>query len=232
MREVIAVRHVSFEDLGTLAQPLQALGYGISYVDAGREALSVERLANADLLIVLGGPISANDETLYPFLADERQAIEQRITQGKPTLGLCLGAQLIARALSARVYPANAPEIGWSTIELTEAGRNSCLRHLDGLPVIHWHGETFDLPPAAVHLARTASCEHQAFQLDRHTLALQFHPEVEAAGLESWYIGHTLELSQTGIDINLLRQQSRERAPALATAAHDCLSDWLQQQTN
>lgn len=232
MREAIAIRHVAFEDLGTLAQSLQALGYGIGYVDAGREALSVERLANADLLIVLGGPISANDETLYPFLVDERRAIEQRIEQGKPTLGLCLGAQLIARALGARVYPAGAPEIGWSTIELTQAGHDSCLRHLDGLPVIHWHGETFDLPPGAVHLARTASCEHQAFQLDGHTLALQFHPEVDAAGLESWYIGHTLELSQAGIDINLLRQQSRERVPALAAAAHECLKEWLQQQTN
>ncbi|MCS3904231.1 GMP synthase (glutamine-hydrolyzing) [Methylohalomonas lacus] len=232
MREAIAIRHVAFEDLGSLAQYLPALGYDIRYIDAGREPLSLEHLTNTDLLIVLGGPISANDEALYPFLAEERQAIEQRIEQKKPTLGLCLGAQLIARALGARVYPAAAPEIGWAPVELTAAGRNSCLRHLDGLPVIHWHGETFELPPTAVHLARSASCEHQAFQLEQHTLALQFHPEVDAAELESWYIGHTLELTQAGIDINLLRQQGRERAPALAAAAHDCLSDWLRQQTN
>lgn len=229
MRKAITIRHVPFEDLGTLVQFLRHHDYDYSYIDAGREPLPIAELKTTDLLIVMGGPVSANDENVYPFLAELRQIIASRIEHRMPTLGICLGAQIIARACGVAVYANPCKEIGWSPVELTTAGMQSCLRHLQNIPVLHWHGETFAIPEVAEHLAQTALCNNQAFQIERHTLGLQFHPEVTAEGLESWYIGHTVELNQAGIDINRLRQMSRNHAPPLATAADSCFSEWLQQ---
>lgn len=229
MRKAFAIRHVPFEDLGTLAQSLNHHGYDYTYIDAGREQLPVTDLEAANLLIVMGGPISANDENIHPFLTELRQIIANRMEHRMPTLGICLGAQIIARACGAAVYANARQEIGWSPLELTPAGMQSCLRHLQDIPVLHWHGETFAIPETAEHLAQTTICKNQAFQIDRHTLGLQFHPEVTANGLESWYIGHTLELSQAGIDINSLRRMSQDHVPSLAAAADACFSDWLQQ---
>ncbi len=227
MRNALVIRHVAFEDLGLLADIIKHFDYQIRYLDAGRDEFTQETLTTADLLIVLGGPISANDEANYPFLTIERQAVAERIAADGATLGLCLGAQIIARALHANVNPGPAKEIGWSSLTLTTQGKDSCLRHLMEQPVLHWHGETCELPPAAEHLASTEVCSNQAFRIGNQILALQFHPEVTADDLESWYIGHTLELESAGIDIPTLRQQSHEYAPPLAAAAARLFTEWL-----
>lgn len=227
MRDALVIRHVAFEDLGTLGNLLPRCNYRIHYIEAGQQALPDDKLQSTDLLVILGGPISANDENDYPFLHELHASIAQRIHANGPTLGLCLGAQIIARSLGAAVYAAKSKEIGWSNLELTAAGQNSCLRHLDNVPVLHWHGETFDLPECAEHLASTPACMNQAFSIGDHLLALQFHPEVTAEGLESWYIGHTMELSQAGIDIPNLRYDSRQYAPSLRTAADSMFAEWL-----
>ena len=152
-------------------------------------------MAAADLLVVLGGPIGAYEEELYPFLADELRVIERRLAAGRPVLGICLGSQLMARALGARVYPGTGKEIGWAPLQLTAAGRDSCLAPLGGgAPVLHWHGDTFDLPKGASLLASTPRYKNQAFAWQRHGLALQCHIEATAAGLERWYIGHACEI--------------------------------------
>ena len=227
MRDALVIRHVAFEDLGLLADILKRFDYQIRYLEAGRDEFTLETLTTADLLIVLGGPISANDESNYPFLTIECQAIAKRIAAGRATLGLCLGAQIIARALHASVYPGPAREIGWASLTLTTQGKDSCLRHLMDRPVLHWHGEICELPPSAEHLASTEVCSNQAFRIGSQILALQFHPEVTADGLESWYIGHTLELETAGIDIPTLRQQSNEHAPPLTAAAERMFTEWL-----
>lgn len=229
MHDALIIRHVAFEDAGLLAGILPRFDYRPTIVEAGRDTTEDRTLQATDLLIILGGPISANDEQDYPFLHGLREGVARRLENSGPTLGICLGAQIIARALGANVYPGKAKEIGWSTLELTAAGRNSCLRHLDNVPVLHWHGETFDLPPGAEHLASTAVCMNQAFSIGRHLLALQFHPEVTANGLESWYIGHTLELSGAGVDIPTLRKESLRHAPALHTAGDALFTEWLEQ---
>ena len=229
-RRAAVIRHVAFEDLGSFAGPLVRHGYGIEYVDAGLDDLARPAVAEADLLVVLGGPISAVDDRQYPFLADEVRILERRLGAGRPTMGICLGAQLMARALGARVYGAGAREIGWGPLSLTEAGGASALRHLapDKTSVLHWHGDTFDLPRGAVRLASTAVCENQAFGWGERGLALQFHVEVTAGGLERWFIGHTLEIESTpGISVAELRASTARAAPALERQGGAFFRQWL-----
>src|SRR5580658_2871748 len=130
MKRAIAIRHVHFEDLGTFAQVLTEYEFAIRYVDAGVEDISLIDPSEADLLIILGGPIGACEDDLYLFLKDELRLLERCLSSGKPTLGICLGAQLIARTLGSRVYPMPRKEIGWSRVRLTNMGNNSALRHL------------------------------------------------------------------------------------------------------
>jgi GMP synthase (glutamine-hydrolysing) len=228
MKQAVALRHVAFEDLDALAGPLAARGYALRYCEVPTDDLAAPELDTADLLIVLGGPIGAYEDNLYPFLKDEIALIERRIAAGLPVLGLCLGAQLMARALGARVYPAGFKEIGWAPVQLSDAGRDSCLAALRGDPVLHWHGDTFDLPAGTTHLASTERTPNQAFALGRHALALQFHIETTARGLERWYVGHALEIASTNtIDVPSLRAASRRHAGALAVTGGRVLSAWL-----
>lgn len=221
------IRHVAFEDLGSFGPLLERHGYAIRYADAGYDDLP--RSDDSDLLVVLGGPIGANDDADYPFIHDELRLIEQRAKANKPVLGICLGSQLIARALGAKVYRAKAKEIGYKPLHLTEAGQQSCLAPLGSKPVFHWHGDTFDLPAGARHLAATDICPHQAFAWGANdaVLALQFHPEVTARGLERWYIGHTGELASVGLSIPQMRADAARLNPALEAAAGDVVARWL-----
>lgn len=134
-----------------------------------------------DLLVVMGGPMSVNDEREFPWLVEEKQFVRRILAAGKPVLGICLGAQLIANALGARVYPNRAKEIGWFPIHGVPSDDPDTFRLPATADVFHWHGETFDLPTGAVHLARSAHCEHQAFQVGRRALGLQFHLETTPA---------------------------------------------------
>ena len=229
-RRAVVIRHVAFEDLGSFAAPLARTGYRIDYVEAGVDDLSRADVRRADLLIVLGGPIGAGDETQYPFLADEFRILERRLGADQPTLGICLGAQLMARALGERVFGAERKEIGWAPLSLTEAGGASALRHLapDNTPVLHWHGDTFDMPRGAVHLAATSVCENQAFLWGARGLALQFHPEVTPGGLERWFIGHALEIETTpGISVAQLRESARRFGPSLLCHGPAFFNEWL-----
>jgi GMP synthase (glutamine-hydrolysing) len=141
------------------------------------------------LLIVLGGPIGAYETDTYPFLAAEIALLERRLMHDRPTLGICLGSQLMAKALGARVFPGPLKEIGWGRIDLTEAGAGSSLASLgsEDSEVLHWHGDTFDLPAGAVRLACNANYENQAFAFGQAALALQFHAEADPGSLEKWY---------------------------------------------
>lgn len=225
----VAFRHVAFEDLGLLEPLLAERGFRVQYLDAGVDDLGAVDPLAPDLLVVLGGPIGANDDTDYPFLADETRTLAARLAADRPTLGLCLGAQLMARALGARVYPAPEKEIGWTGIRLTPAGRSSCLRHLDDdTAVLHWHGDTFDLPAGAEHLAATDACPNQAFRYGRNGLALQFHAEAAGAPLERWFIGHTGEIATTpGVTVPRLRAGTARCSERLTERGRRCFSEWL-----
>jgi GMP synthase (glutamine-hydrolysing) len=230
VKTAAAIRHVHFEDLGAFETVLSGGGYRVQYWDAGTCDLHAEDLANCDLLIVLGAPIGVYETDKYPFLTDEIALIERRLNFARPSLGICLGAQLFARALGARVYPGPAKEIGWATVSLTETGKHGPLKSLEGVPVLHWHGDTFDLPEGAELLASTSICRNQAFSYGKSVLAFQFHPEASAKNFERWLIGHAVEISNTpAISVIKLRSDTARFAPESAPLGQQCLREWLKQ---
>jgi GMP synthase (glutamine-hydrolysing) len=225
VRNVRVIGHVAFEDLGSFSHVLKEKGCVLETLQAGVDGLGSP--LDPDLLVVLGGPIGVYEEDRYPFLRHEIGFIRKRLEAGRPTLGVCLGAQLMAAALGAAVYPGPAKEIGWKKLTLTDAGKQSCLAPLEDVAVLHWHGDTFDLPEGAELLASTDICKHQAFSLGNFGLALQFHPEAKARDMERWLIGHTCELGAAGIDIPALRADSAAKAPVLEQAGAEVLRRWL-----
>lgn len=228
-RIVLAIRHIGFEDLGSFEIPLLALGYEIQYIDVVEHDLSALDPLSADLLVVLGGPVGVYDHVAYPFLSDEIELIKARLAADLPTLGICLGAQLIAAALDAPIYPAPEKEIGWSQITLWDVAGGNPLRALMGIPVLHWHGDTFDLPIGATLLSSSDVCRNQAFSYGPNVLGVQFHPEVVGARFEHWLLGHANELAMAKISPVMLRNDARRHAGALENAAPVVLVDWLMQ---
>jgi GMP synthase (glutamine-hydrolysing) len=228
MKTAFAIRHVHCEDAGLLGGVLVEAGYRLDYREAGIDRLDDPALVAADLLIILGGPIGVYEERAYPFLTAEIATVGLRLAGERPTLGICLGAQIMAKALGKAVYPSGVKEIGWAPVMLSEAGKRSPLAGLEGFAVLHWHGDTFDLPAEARHLARTELVANQAFAVGPWALALQFHLETEQAGLERWFIGHACEIAAAdGIDVATLRAQTRRFAPALAPVAAEVFAEWL-----
>jgi GMP synthase (glutamine-hydrolysing) len=225
----VAIRHVAFEDLGAFQAPIERAGYRVHYYDVGIDELWTLESVKTELVIVLGGPIGAYEDDKYPFLREELDILEQRLAAGRPTIGICLGAQLMARALGAHVYPGPEKEIGFKPISLTEEGRASCLACFDDATVLHWHGDTFDLPEGALRLASTAVCENQAFAYGPNAIGFQFHPEAGGAGFERWLIGHASELGQAGKNVVRLRADHDALAPGLERRATRCIESWLAQ---
>ncbi len=227
MKRALAIRHVHFEDLGTIGPVLEAHGYSVAYADAGIDDLAAIDEAGQDLLIVLGGPIGAYEEAIYPFLEDELVLIARRLESGRPILGLCLGAQLMARAMGADVRPGPAKEIGWAPVTLTDAGLAGPLKHLGSDPVLHWHGDALTLPEGAERLAATAICPNQAFSRGPAVLGFQFHPEAAVEGFERWLIGHAVEIAGARLSPETLRRETMLYGPAAAERGRRVLTDWL-----
>lgn len=229
VKKLLAFRHIHFENLGVYHAYFEKQGYEITYVDMGLSDLNRLNVLDYDLLVVLGGPIGAYDDDLYPYLKDEIKHIEDVLEAKRPILGFCLGAQLIARALHADVYSGQETEIGWIPLTLTDAGRNSPVRHLDGdlTNMLHWHGDTFDLPAGAVRLASTPHYLNQVFSIGKHCLAFQCHPEFTSTSIESWLIGHACELTKHKINVTQLREESLLQGEALKQQGIKCIDEWV-----
>jgi len=180
-------QHVPFEGLGNMEDWIRAKGHQLSRTCFYQNA-TLPDPEDIDGLIVMGGPMGANDESVYPWLQAEKKFIARAVHREIKVLGICLGAQLIASVLNAKVYAGPHKEIGWFPIRLTPDGLASPI--LAGFPpeltVFHWHGDTFDLPSGAMHLAQSAACKHQAFSYQRHVLALQFHLDVRGENIAEW----------------------------------------------
>ena len=229
-RSAVVVRHVAFEDLGLLAPILYDAGWNTSYCEAPTQDLDDQSIEQADLLIALGGPIGVYETDRFPFLLKEIALLERRLVQDRPTLGICLGGQLMAKALGSRVFPGSAKEIGWGRVELTNDGQASSLSPLaEGRAVVlHWHGDTFDLPDGAVRLASNAVYENQAFAYGGRAMALQFHVEADPQRLEEWYVGHAVELSAANVSIPDLRTATAAVAGQSRVQAARIFNKWLQ----
>lgn len=193
MKPVLVLRHVPFEEIGSLADYLAAAGLAVDQVDCFgpgwpllvQAGFDPARLAG---LIVMGGPMNVDQTDDYPFLATEREWLRAAVSAGLPTLGVCLGAQMLARSLGAAVRPNPVKEIGWYEVEALAAAADDplfagCQLHET---VFQWHGDTFDLPPGGVHLVRGATCHHQAFRVGLAAWGLQFHLEITAAMIADW----------------------------------------------
>jgi len=188
MRKLLVFQHVAYEPLGTLDAQFKAAGFRIRYVNfarTGTQRLDIDRYHG---LVVLGGPMSVNDTSRYPHLIAEIDAIAAGLASGIPTLGICLGAQLIAAALGAAVRPNAVKEIGWSAVHPTAAAAHDPLfRHLQSTEhIFQWHGDTFELPHGATLLAETRACKHQAFRYGDDVYGLQFHLEVDPPLIDRW----------------------------------------------
>ncbi len=170
------LQHVPFEGLGSIEAWLKSSGYSITRSKL-YESVSFPDLAQIDLVIIMGGPMSINDEDEYPWLVSEKEFIRNAINLGKPMLGICLGAQLIACAMGARVFKNADTEIGWFPVQGVSHDKDTLFSFPPSTQVFHWHGETFDLPPDATLLASSDGCENQAFQLGTSVIGLQFHLE-------------------------------------------------------
>ena len=227
----VVLSHLPFEDIGSLEPELLRRGFTIETIDVPTAQSPLPQVQDADLLVVMGGPIGVYEAGDYPFLLAEIESIRQRLSARKPTLGICLGAQLMAAALGAQVYPGDlGSEIGWSPLVPAPGSPAPdwfAPLMADNLAVLHWHGDTFDLPAGAARLASTKLYLNQAFAFGHFALALQFHPEILEQNLERWYVGHTCELRAKKIDIKRLRDEARTHGPGLEKAAAEFWRRWL-----
>ncbi len=226
MKTVLALRHVAYEDLDGFEAAFEEAGFEIIYRDALFDEGPIDALS-PDIMVVLGSPTAVYESGWFSFIEEELSAIKARIEANKPVLGLCFGAQLIAKALGEEIYPGPSFEFGWSDLKLTEGGRNSPLKYFaeNGREVFHCHGDTFDLPRGATLLASTDTYKNQAFRYGPH-LALQFHGEVTERGLRRWYIGNIARIKNM-MGVPALQATTEKVGPSLANLHKQVLRDWL-----
>lgn len=215
MSRILVFQHVAAEPLGSLNRLLRARGHRLRFVNFERDPAAVPNVDRYDALIVLGGPMNVDEQRRYPHLATELHAIDTMLKQNKPVLGICLGAQLLAHALGAPVTRLPKPEFGWYPLELADDGhRDAVVQPLHQQQIFQWHGCRFEVPSSAVHLARSADCEQQAFRYGEHAYGFQFHLEVEAAMIQRWLKlpGFLAELheAQLGVDAATIWQHTTQ----------------------
>lgn len=222
--------HKSRHDAGAFEDMLRANGADIDLRLAYDEGIADVDAADHDLTIFMGGPMGAYQNDLFPYLDDEVAYIKERLQSGKPYLGICLGGQLLAKALGAENFPGKAgKEIGWHEIKVNEAGMKTPVRHLDKsfTRMMQWHGDTFTLPKEATLLASSDLYENQAFMVE-NALGFQCHPEVTNTNIELWLALGQAELQQVGLNVELLREQTRENLEILDKQRTLFFNEWLE----
>jgi GMP synthase-like glutamine amidotransferase len=233
MANILVFQHHFAEGLGTLADLFRFYGHATTTIRLDVGEMPPESMVGYGALVVMGGPMSANDEDTYPWLREERSFVRDSILAGLPTIGHCLGAQIIAKALGAQVV-ANplGQEIGWwPLLRSAEHIESPWIRDLpDKFSGFHWHGETFSLPEGAVHLLSSVRCENQMFSYGEHCLALQWHPEVTAGSVDEWVhvMGADLEKRSDGIQTSSdILEDVEHKCTVLAHLASFIYTPWI-----
>lgn len=222
--------HKSRRDAGAFEAMLKARDANVEVRLAYDEGISDINPAAHDLTIFMGGPMGVYQADLFPYLKDEIKYLEKRLELEKPYLGICLGGQLMAKAMGSDVYPGKqGKELGWHSINVNEAGQKTSVRHLDAsmTPMMQWHGDTFDLPKEATLLASSDLYKNQAIAYGDKALGFQCHPEVTATNIELWLALGQSELQQVGLNVPLLRQQTEENLGVFDTQRTKFFNEWL-----
>lgn len=233
MPRLLVFQHVAAEPLGTLDPLIRARGHRIRFVNFEREPDAQPDVDRYRGLVVLGGPMNVEDQAQRPHLRTELRAIERMLAQGKPVLGICLGAQLLAHALGAPVARNGVPEIGWYPLQATAAGLDDPVLSPLGAEslVFQWHACRFQVPDGAVHLARSAQCEQQAFRWGANAYGFQFHLEMDEALIERWLANPAYhdELLASGLphDADAIRVQTRLHIAAMQRQADAVFNNFL-----
>lgn len=222
------------EAIGSLWPILKERGFTCRLYEVFNHALEHDGNydpSHADLLVIMGGAAGVYQKDKYPFIRQELAILEERLGKDLPTLGICFGSQLMAGALGARVYKGKSVERFWQDIEITPEGMKTPLRHLDQskTKMMQYHLDTFDLPDGAVHLARNANYENQAFSYGRNALAMQFHPEATPHMTNNMLVGLAYEVEDGKVDLDELRRQSDLYGPVLMQQTRHFFTEWLDQ---
>lgn len=230
--KVLAVAHVAFEGIESFGKVLEARGAEITTIVSCLEDISEIDPKAHDLAIVCGGSMGVYQADIFPYLKNEIKYIEARLKHDLPLVGICLGSQLMAKALGADVYPGKqGQEIGWYPLTLSEEGKNSPVRHLAGdkTPMLHWHGDTYDFPEGATLLASSDKYRIQAYEYGGNAIGLQCHPEVTAESLECWLAsgGFSAIEKHSGMNVNEFRAVTQENARTLQAQSALFLNEWL-----
>jgi GMP synthase (glutamine-hydrolysing) len=230
MKEVLVFQHDPFEDLGFFSEVLEKQRTGYRVLRLFHGEMPAEDWERIGALIILGGPMSVNDEEEYPFLRWEKRIIRAAIDEAVPVVGICLGAQLIAATLGTMVYHGRVKEIGWSPISITPHGQvDSLLGYLpENATVFQWHGDGFELPSRAIRLASSVNYENQAFRVGKNIYALQFHLEVTPPMIARWIDERSKDLAQAPYILpDKILADTQNYAPILKYYGERFLSEFI-----
>lgn len=227
-KTALIIRHVPYEGVAGFRAPIEAAGYEVDRIDVADPAFSSLDLCEHDLLIMMGGPMGVYEQQLYPWIPCQLRRLARRLEADRPTLGVCFGSQMIAAALGAEVYPGPAKEIGFAPVTVAPAALGGPLRHIVGVPMLHWHGDTFTLPGCAELLASTSLYAHQAFRRGPNILALQFHGEMGLdPRFEAWIEQSGTAIAEAGTDAASLRAAHDALGPRAVAAGQAMIAEWL-----
>lgn len=228
-KTALIIRHVPYEGVAGYRQPIEAAGYRVDRIDVSDPAFASLDFRQPDLLIMMGGPMGVYEQDRYPWIGCQIRQLAARLEADRPTLGVCLGAQMMAAALGAEVYPGPVKEVGFHPVTVHEEARDGPLRHLVGVPVLHWHGDTFTLPEHVELIASSHLYAHQAFRRGNTILALQFHAEM---GLDprfnDWIEQWPESVAEAGSDEANLRAAHDRLGPGAVAAGQAMVAEWLQ----
>lgn len=233
MKKILVCQHVPYEILGTLNPLFKDAGFRIRYLNFGRFPEATPSLDGYHGMVILGGPMNMDQEADFPHLKHEINLVNEALKKDIPVLGICLGAQIIAKALGARVKKNTEKEIGWYDISLSKDGQqDKAFEHFAKTEkIFQWHGDTFEIPRGATHLASSPTCQNQAFRYAKKIIAMQFHLEVDEAMILRWLQvpGHVKELASLKgkIDPEIIRQETPQYIDRLKALSEQTFQEFI-----